>query len=585
MTGNFESTLNELTQQLDATKIPLNGVEFVGKGLKLDNANDAQPVIDAIKNLEGPLEFLNLEGNTIGVEAAKAIAKAFEDKPTLRHALWKDMFTSRLKTEIPPALKAFSNSLMLAGARLEVLDLSDNASGPIGVDGISELLSSEVCYGLKELRLANMGLGISGAEKLASALQKCYENAKAAGTVFALKVFIAGRNRLENPGCIALSKVFKQIGTLEEIQIYQNAIYHVGIEALSDALSRNPNLRVLNLNDNTITKKGAVHLTAALNKLPNLTSLNVGDCLLKSGGSVLIASALKDSLPRLEELTMTSNEISGSAGMVIAQSLINKKHLRTVQLGENSFGSKLDKIDQMIRSACCSNPGFSLSISDDEGSEDEEDVEGEDEVGDEEGTSEGEEENDEDYEEEEEEDDDDEEDDSEGYSGDDFTGDYSGISTLDTTSPMLRNYVQQKIDTKNAVNPFTKINPADSYDQVINKIEGLPVEIQVEKLLTEIMHQASKSIDKTSADDLGIKLYKKLFSVTESSSSLHLVNNLLPAYLGLIKFEKRKEPSMQFDNNSSVKLLHKAMSEGFFPKETADILKFLISRGGETNNN
>ena len=54
--------------------------------------------------------------------------------------------------------------LISAGAKLEVLDLSDNASGPIGVEGFSELLNSPVCYSLKELRLNNMGLGITGAK-------------------------------------------------------------------------------------------------------------------------------------------------------------------------------------------------------------------------------------------------------------------------------------------------------------------------------------------------------------------------------------------------------------------------------------
>lgn len=50
------------------------------------------------------LHFLNLEGNTLGVEAAKAIAKALESKKELKRALWKDMFTGRMKTEIPDAL-------------------------------------------------------------------------------------------------------------------------------------------------------------------------------------------------------------------------------------------------------------------------------------------------------------------------------------------------------------------------------------------------------------------------------------------------------------------------------------------------
>lgn len=50
------------------------------------------------------LQYLNLEGNTVGVEAAKAIAKALESHPEFQRALWKDMFTGRMKTEIPKAL-------------------------------------------------------------------------------------------------------------------------------------------------------------------------------------------------------------------------------------------------------------------------------------------------------------------------------------------------------------------------------------------------------------------------------------------------------------------------------------------------
>lgn len=36
-----------------------------------------------------------------------------------------------------------------AGARLKVLDLSDNAFGPIGVEGLAKLLQSDVCSQLQ----------------------------------------------------------------------------------------------------------------------------------------------------------------------------------------------------------------------------------------------------------------------------------------------------------------------------------------------------------------------------------------------------------------------------------------------------
>lgn len=51
---------------------------------------------------------------------------------------------------------------MLAGARLSVLDLSDNAFGPDGVKGIEKLLRSKACYTLQELRLNNCGMGVGG---------------------------------------------------------------------------------------------------------------------------------------------------------------------------------------------------------------------------------------------------------------------------------------------------------------------------------------------------------------------------------------------------------------------------------------
>lgn len=99
--------------------------------------------------------------------------------------------------------------MTVAGARLTEIDLSDNAFGPIGVQGLAALLRSSSCYNLQELRLNNNGLGITGGKLLASALMDCYNNSKTLGTPLALKVFIAGRNRLENDGAKALAEVFR----------------------------------------------------------------------------------------------------------------------------------------------------------------------------------------------------------------------------------------------------------------------------------------------------------------------------------------------------------------------------------------
>lgn len=67
----------------------------------------AQPVVEAINNCQD-LNFLNLEGNTLGVEASEEIAKSLETHPEFKRALWKDLFTGRMKTEIPKALVSIS---------------------------------------------------------------------------------------------------------------------------------------------------------------------------------------------------------------------------------------------------------------------------------------------------------------------------------------------------------------------------------------------------------------------------------------------------------------------------------------------
>lgn len=143
-------------------------------------------------------------------------------------------------------------------------------------------------------------MGIGGGKMLAQALTEGHAASVNAGTPLKLKVFIAGRNRLENDGAKALAKVFGIIQTLEEVAMPQNGIYHPGITALSDAFKQNPNLRILNLNDNTITSKGAKPLADAMELMEKLEDVNLGDCLLKTAGAIYIAEALQEGHQQLE---------------------------------------------------------------------------------------------------------------------------------------------------------------------------------------------------------------------------------------------------------------------------------------------
>ena len=123
-------------------------LSFDGQGLKLNSEADAKPVADRIAAFKGMKE-LTFSGNTVGIDAAKALGKALEKHPEFERAHWKDMFTGRMKTEIPPALTHLGAGVMAAGAKLVELDLSDNAFGPIGMEGLKGLLKSPSCFTLR----------------------------------------------------------------------------------------------------------------------------------------------------------------------------------------------------------------------------------------------------------------------------------------------------------------------------------------------------------------------------------------------------------------------------------------------------
>ncbi|GFS11969.1 Ran GTPase-activating protein 1-like [Elysia marginata] len=362
--------VDELTKQLAQTNVDSTfELSFKKQGRKLNKAEDAKEIVDAIQKCDH-MTALCLEGNTLGVEAAEAISKALGQHPEFQRALWSDMFTGRLKTEIPQALKFLGAAITGAGCNLVELDLSDNAFGPNGVVGLVDLLKSSSCYSLQELKLNNNGLGIGGGKMLAECLLECHEKSVQAKKPLSLRVFISGRNRLENDGATALAKAFKAIGTLEFLAMPQNGINHPGISALADAIGSNPRLKHLNLNDNTFTAKGAQAIAKALPKLEKLETINFGDCLIRTAGAQAIAGVLKHGLNSLQEPEEETEgdisedpklQIKGSALTPNKQTISVKDFLtfpspsKLLQLGRNGgeallqeLGSDKNDMDKIV---------------------------------------------------------------------------------------------------------------------------------------------------------------------------------------------------------------------------------------------
>ncbi|KAJ6646104.1 Ran GTPase-activating protein [Pseudolycoriella hygida] len=565
----------DFAEALAETK--LSGVSFVGQAKNWGTVAEAKDLIDAITNCK-TLDYLHLEGNTLGVDAANGIAEALKKHPEFKQALWKDLFTGRLKTEIPQALMSLGKGMIAAGAKLTVLDCSDNALGPNGMTGLVDLLKSPTCYSLQELKLNNCGLGIGGGKMLAQALTECHAASSSAGTPLKLKVFIAGRNRLENDGAKALAKVFGIIQTLEEVAMPQNGIYHPGILALSEAFKLNPNLRVLNLNDNTITAKGARHLAEAIEVMQNLVDVNLGDCLLKTTGAIFISEVLQDGHEKLETLNLGFNEIGAEGGLEIAAALHNKTHIKDVQLNGNQFGTDCrDRITELMLEY---GKGDALGPLD----EDESDVEEE----------ENDEENDEYV------DDETEGEESEGeYEASEDDGDeIIGInrnSTLDEPAPndlswkklndsvafvseeARPNTVETFCNT--TVPTLAMFNALEENDKVAAFrafLQSIPEEDYLVYLVYSILKCSVISKESNEALEVSQMLFNDCYEFAEKTNQVKRVNNFFLYQLGLLKHED-KNFHLVYDIKACRAALQHAIKKNSIPAEARSTFELFLN--------
>lgn len=312
-------------------------------GMKLDTEQNGlliSNMIDAVKEIH----CLIMSGNTLGVDASKVIANSLSRQPTLKEAIFADMFTGRLKTEIPEVLKNLSDAMIKADVKLEELDLSDNAIGPMAMPGIEEFISSKPCFSLKKLYFNNCGLGYAGIT-LANRLMQCKDNAANAGHEFALKTFIAGRNRQEDNGANAWAKCFAKLGTLERIELPQNGIKKDGIISLAQGIQNLENLRFFNINDNTCTVDGARALANSFQHMENLERVDIGDCLCRSA-TIDIVQTLSDNCDNLKYLDLTGNEITFDLAEDICEILIQNEvsQLSHVKMGLNCYGDQFNDL-------------------------------------------------------------------------------------------------------------------------------------------------------------------------------------------------------------------------------------------------
>lgn len=315
-----------------------------GKGLKLDTAED----IDAhIKPLVESTDYTEIRfgGNTLGVGASERLAAVLATQKSLEVAELADIFTSRLLSEIPPALKSLLDALLEIPS-VHTVNLSDNAFGLNTQAPLVDFLSRHVP--LRHLILNNNGLGPAAGTLIADALSKLAERKEEARKegkeVTMLESIVCGRNRLENGSMEAWARAYeKHAAGMKSVKMTQNGIRQEGTSyLLKNGLRHCSALEVLDLQDNTFTLMGSTALATVLEGWPALVELGVGDCLLSARGGVKVAQALAaNKNPKLQTLRMQYNEIKAEAVKALTHAAKTAlPSLRRVELNGNIFSEE-----------------------------------------------------------------------------------------------------------------------------------------------------------------------------------------------------------------------------------------------------
>ena len=302
--------------------------------VKWDDPSDLTEMISEITKNKSEITSLELTHCSIGTECAKKLSEAISLCENLTSVNYRDLFVSRLKEDLPISLKYLMEAI--SNKKIEFLDLSDNAFGPTAIPSFDFFLRT--CTNLEILELENNGLGPEGAEMVCNAL---LQNDK-----IKLKKLKINRNRLEEKGAIALSKVIEKMKTFEHFEVFQNGISTEGMKKIFLALKENKNLKVLKINDN-FTKVALNDLINILPGLNNLQIIDISDSITESNlGNKLSIELFKalSSLENLEEIYCNYNEIiSKNSQKEIFELLKQFKKLKIVQLKGNEINKTLAK--------------------------------------------------------------------------------------------------------------------------------------------------------------------------------------------------------------------------------------------------
>ena len=299
------------------------------EGKKLwDDPKDMSKIISDLKENSEKITGIDLSENSIGTECAKVLKAPISQLSNLTKVNYRDLFVSRLKEDLPISLKFLMESLL--DKNITYLDLSDNAFGPTAINSFNFFLEKN--KSLKELYLENNGLGPEGGEEVANSLLTNND--------MKLSLIKINRNRLENKGAKAFSKVFEKMESLEHVEIFQNGIKEEGMIDIINSFGKNKNLKVIKINDNLI-KSGAKIFSEIIPTLIHLKILDISDLNLGNSNALLIFKSLSQ-LKEIQEIYSNYNEIEKrNTQEEIFNVILKMDSLKLIDIKGNMINKKL----------------------------------------------------------------------------------------------------------------------------------------------------------------------------------------------------------------------------------------------------
>ena len=302
--------------------------EIIGIG-KWENPEDIEKIVSDLEKDSEKITELDLSKHSISIKCSEILSKSIEKLKNLTKVIYRDLFIARTIEDLPISLKYLMSALM--NKKINFLDLSDNAFGPRTLNSYDFFLKET--DSLEYLEIENCGLGPEGSENLAEVL---LSNDK-----IKLKKLTINRNRLENKGAIAISKVFNKMKSLEHIEMFQNGIKKEGMFEIVNSLKENVNLKILKLNDNWLKDEVGKEFANVVKLLTKLKILDLSDLMIGNTNSIEIFKSLAQ-LNEIEEIYYNYNEVeSKKAQKEILNLVVGMKSLKIIELKGNEIKKKL----------------------------------------------------------------------------------------------------------------------------------------------------------------------------------------------------------------------------------------------------